>query len=225
MHKALVTNIFLAALLLSSCASNKLYANDTVSAAYGNGVAIARPAAPWEYIPPPSDRVPPSPEKILGDGKTDSTELANFLLKTNPFLEEKFARDFAKLYIEEAAIEGVNHDVAFSQMCLETGFLSFGGLVKPEMNNYAGIGSTGPDAIGEYFSSPRIGVRAQIQHLKAYATGAPLNQENVDPRRHFVRPGSATTIYQLAGSWAEDKEYGHKIKVILDRLYALSFAN
>jgi hypothetical protein len=109
-------------------------------------------------------------------------------------------------------------------MCLETGFLSFGGLVKPDMNNFCGLGSTGPQAIGERFPSPRIGVRAQIQHLKAYATDKPPAQKVVDPRRHLVRAGSAPTIYLLAGSWAEDLEYGQKIKLILDRLYINSFA-
>jgi hypothetical protein len=203
--------------LLSSCGTTqKLAADDSMS----DSIALLRP----ENARPERGRIaPPVPEKILGKGKIDSVSLARFLLATNPFLERKFAEEFARIYIEEADAEGVNHDIAFSQMCLETGYLSFGGLVTSEMNNYAGIGSLGPEAIGERFPSPRIGVRAQIQHLKAYATDAPLKQKNVDPRRHFVRPGSAPTIQQLAGSWAEDKEYGLKIKTILERLYASSF--
>ncbi|MDR2481354.1 MAG: glucosaminidase domain-containing protein [Spirochaetaceae bacterium] len=169
--------------------------------------------------------IPPSPENILGDGKTNCKELAGFLREINPFIKDKFAEDFAKIYVEEAAIEGINHDVAFSQMCLETGFLSFGGLVTPEMNNYCGLGSISADETGIHFPSPRIGIRAQIQHLKVYATDKPLNQKSVDPRGKFVRPGSAQTIYQLAGLWAEDKEYGRKLKVILDKLYLFSFGH
>ena len=160
------------------------------------------------------------PESILGPGVVSSRELAAFLLSNNPSLEKQFAEDFAKLYVAEAAIEGINHDVAFSQMCVETGFLTFGGLVTADMNNYSGIGSIGPGQPGERFASPRIGVRAQIQHLKAYATTDPPKQFIVDPRYHLVRLGAAPTIDGLAGTWAADKDYGVKIKTMLQRLYA-----
>ena len=36
--------------------------------------------------------------------------------------------------------KGSNSDVAFAQMCLETGFLRFGGLVTMDMNNFCGLG-------------------------------------------------------------------------------------
>jgi hypothetical protein len=126
--------------------------------------------------------------------------------------------------VEEAAAEGVNHDVAFAQMCLETGFLRFGGLVQAEMNNFCGLGSIGPGQPGERFSEPRIGVRAHIQHLKAYATEEPLKQALVDPRYRYVRPGSSPLIKGLAGTWAADKGYAEKITGILERLYTFSRA-
>jgi hypothetical protein len=169
--------------------------------------------------------IPVSPERILGRGSIKSETLAEFLLTVNPEVAEPFAYDFAKLYVEEAAAEGVNHDIAFSQMCLETGFLSFGGLVKPDMNNYCGLGAIGPGEEGESFPSPQIGIRAQIQHLKAYATEEPPKQQLVDPRYRWVRYGSAPTIYELSGSWATDKEYGKKIKNILDNLYAVAYGS
>ncbi|GMO31309.1 MAG: hypothetical protein Ta2F_06660 [Termitinemataceae bacterium] len=167
--------------------------------------------------------VPPTPEFILGRGTVDSDKLAEFLLRSNRNLDKSFAHDFARIYVEEASAEGVNHDVAFSQMCLETGFLSFGGLVTPDMNNFCGLGSIGPGQAGETFPSPEIGVRAQIQHLKAYATDEPPTKEVVDPRRRWVRYGSAPTIYALAGAWAADREYGKKLKIILDTLYKQTF--
>jgi hypothetical protein len=169
--------------------------------------------------------IPSSPELILGRGSVDSEKLAAFLLLVNPEIEEPFAREFARLYVEEAAAEGVNHDIAFSQMCLETGFLSFGGLVRQEMNNFCGLGALGPGNEGESFPSPQIGIRAQIQHLKAYATEEPLKLPLVDPRYRLVRYGSAPTIYGLAGSWATDREYGKKIKNILDNLYAVAYGS
>ena len=170
-------------------------------------------------------KIPSSPELILGRGSIDSEKLAEFLLLVNPEIEGSFAYDFARMYVEEAAAEGVNHDIAFSQMCLETGFLSFGGMVRPDMNNFCGLGALGPGYEGERFPSPQIGIRAQIQHLKAYATEEPPKLPLVDPRYRLVRYGSAPTIYELAGSWATDREYGKKIKNILDNLYAVAYGS
>jgi hypothetical protein len=117
----------------------------------------------------------------------------------------------------------VNYEIAFAQMCLETGFLRFGGLVRPEMNNFCGLGALGPEQPGERFDSPKTGIRAHIQHLKAYATGEPLNQALVDPRYRWVRKGAAPEISGLAGSWAADPAYAEKIRAILKRLYAFSW--
>jgi hypothetical protein len=159
------------------------------------------------------------PELILGKGLKASSTLAGFLREANP-LAGDFAGYLAGLYVEEAGAEGVNHDVAFAQMCLETGFLRFGGLVSPDMNNFCGLGAIGPGQPGDRFSSPRLGVRAHLQHLKVYATGEPLNRELVDPRYYYVVPGTAPSIKGLAGTWATDKLYGEKIRSILERLYA-----
>jgi hypothetical protein len=162
---------------------------------------------------------PETPERIMGRGLTAPETLAAFLLQSNSGTEYLFAEELALIYVEEAAAEGVNHDVAFAQMCLETGFLRYGGLVTAEMNNFCGLGAISPEQPGERFPTPRIGVRAHIQHLKAYATDEPPRQELVDPRYRWVRYGSAPDIGGLAGAWAADKEYGFKIKNILERLY------
>jgi hypothetical protein len=163
------------------------------------------------------------PLRILGSGLVPADTLAGFLRETNPGLDQERAEQLAAFYAEEAAAEGVNHDIAFAQMCLETGFLRYGGLVTPDMNNFCGLGAIGPAQRGERFPEPRIGVRAHIQHLKAYATDRPLNQELVDPRYRWVRYGSAPTIRGLSGAWAADREYGDKIENILERLYRYSY--
>jgi hypothetical protein len=173
--------------------------------------------------PPVRPPVPSAPELIMGKGKISAEQLVRFLEGNNPGADKTFTRRLAAYYIDEAALEGVNHDVAFAQMCLETGFLRYGGLVSPGMNNFCGLGSTGPGNPGETFPEPRIGVRAHIQHLKAYATEAPLNQELVDPRYRWVRYGSSPEIGGLAGTWAADRAYGDKIKTILERLYRSAF--
>jgi hypothetical protein len=172
----------------------------------------------------PPVEIPPSPDQLQGAGLIPAADLAAFLLRTNPDIEDEFIRDLVHTYIEEAAIEDINHDVAFAQMCLETGYLRYGNLVTPDMNNFCGLGAIGPEQPGERFPTPQIGVRAHIQHLKAYATDAPLNQDLVDPRYRWVRYGSAPTLDGLAGTWAIDRQYAAKIRAILDRLYAFSFA-
>jgi hypothetical protein len=155
----------------------------------------------------------------LGRGRIEAEKLAAFLLGINTGADSEFVNQLARLYIEEAALEGVDHDVAFAQMCLETGFLRYGGLVTYDMNNFCGLGAIGPEQPGERFSTPQIGVRAQIQHLKGYATADPLTQELVDPRYRYVRYGSAPTIEGLAGAWAADRSYAEKIVDILRRIY------
>jgi len=171
---------------------------------------------------------PRPPEEIMGRGMAAEDKLALFLMLNNSKIDASFARSLAGIYIEEAAAEGVNHDVAFAQMCLETGSLRFGGLVTPDMNNFCGLGSTGapgpngPER-GNAFPDLRTGVRAHIQHLKAYATREPLNQDLVDPRYSYVRLGISPTIHGLAGRWAVDALYSRKIAAILKQLYEFSF--
>jgi hypothetical protein len=166
---------------------------------------------------------PMVPEYIMGTGVMNAERLRAFLVSSNPDADPVFVQELVGMYIEEASIENVNHDVAFSQMCLETGFLKYGNLVTPDMNNFCGLGSIDAEHIGERFPDPRTGVRAHIQHLKAYGTDEPLKQELVDPRYKWVTPkGKAPDIMGLAGKWAIDPQYGEKITLLLRRLYESS---
>ena len=101
--------------------------------------------------------------------------------------------ELATLFIEEGKLEGVRGDIAFCQSLHETGYFRYGGQVLPEQNNYAGIGATNDSPIGKgaWFDTPQLGVRAQIQHLKAYACTEPLNNPCVDPRFSLVKRGRA----------------------------------
>jgi hypothetical protein len=173
--------------------------------------------------PPERPSVPEPPVLILGQGRVTEEQLSLFLMRNNPLAAGDFVRNLASFYVEEAAAEGVNHDAAFAQMCLETGFLRYGGLVTPDMNNFCGLGAIGGEQRGERFPDPRTGVRAHIQHLKAYASEERLNRELVDPRYRWVRYGTAPAIADLSGKWAADREYGNKISIILERLYGDSF--
>jgi hypothetical protein len=170
----------------------------------------------------PPERPEPS-ENIMGKGMVSNEKLTLFLRLNNPEAKPEFVQMLASTYIDEAADEGVNHDVAFAQMCLETGYLKYGGLVLPEWNNFCGLGAIGPQQPGEVFPDALTGVRAHIQHLKAYASEEPLKGELVDPRYKWVRKGSSPGIEGLSGTWAVDKSYSGKIRAILRRLYIFSF--
>jgi N-acetylmuramoyl-L-alanine amidase/Mannosyl-glycoprotein endo-beta-N-acetylglucosaminidase len=161
---------------------------------------------------------PGQSDKIISNGNTSEIQLQIFLKNNNENALIQFP-DVPKLYREEAALEGVNHDIAFCQMCLETGFLRFGGDVKPQQNNFAGLGAIGGGSQAASFPSARIGVRAHIQHLKAYASLEPLVQQEVDPRFRFVTRGIAPSVDKLSGRWSADLDYGTKIKALFKRLY------
>ena len=131
---------------------------------------------------------------------------------------------FAQIFYEEATAEGVRAEVAFTQCMKETGFLKYGGDVLPNQYNFAGIGATGA-VHGASFSNVRMGVRAQIQHLKAYGSISPLTKPCVDPRFNLVKRGSAQYVEWLGikenpngYGWATSKRYGHDIVSMVNSL-------
>ena len=141
---------------------------------------------------------------------------------------------FASIYYEEATAEGVDPAVAWCQSMKETGWLQFGGQVKIEQFNFAGLGATDNGASGADFSKygengVRMGVRAQIQHLKAYAVSG-LTEKNlkyacVDPRFRLVNKGSAKYVEWLGthenpigAGWATGVDYGPGIIKLMNQL-------
>lgn len=155
---------------------------------------------------------------IMGQGKTTEVQLMMFLKSKNGNALTQFP-DLPKLYREEAAIEGVNHDIAFSQACVETNYLNFGKDLKASQNNFGGLGDVAGSPDGATFPSARIGVRAHIQQLKAYASQEPLVQTVVSPRFDFVARGIAPYVEQLSGRWSADLQYGDRILAVLRSLY------
>jgi|AntAceMinimDraft_15_1070371.scaffolds.fasta_scaffold04169_6 hypothetical protein len=157
--------------------------------------------------------------KIMTIGKMSCNELAVFLHSNNSEISILQAKNISKLYISESNKEGVNHDIAFSQMCLETGFLKFNGVVHPNQNNFCGLGTINIDNCGQKFNSKKEGIRAHIQHLKAYASDKSIKNALLDNRFYFVERGISPTVDNLSGRWASDPEYSNKIKSILDKLW------
>lgn len=157
---------------------------------------------------------------IMGIGRANSRALVDFFLAHNADVDINKIRRLAAFYVAEARAEGVNPDVAFVQMCLETGFLRFGGLVTIDMNNFCGLGSIGPGQPGLSFPDEQTGVRAHVQHLKAYGSSEPLLGDLVDPRYRYVNPkGKSPDVHGLSGTWASDPGYGTKLEALLRRLY------
>ena len=157
--------------------------------------------------------------KICDDSVATWKQLAAYA--QNKGVSAKYV-SLAKTYIDEGAKEGIRGDIAFAQSILETGNFKFGGDVKESQNNFAGLGATGKGVSGESFSTPEIGIRAQIQHLKAYATTSALNGECVDTRFKYVERGSAPYVEWLGipdnpngKGWAAAQGYGSKIISIL----------
>jgi hypothetical protein len=157
-------------------------------------------------------------DRIMGHGNTSEVQLMMFLKANNENALTQFP-DLPKLYREEATIEGVNYDIAFCQACVETNYLRFGSDLRPSQNNFGGLGGVGGDAEGATFPSARLGVRAHIQQLKAYASLEPLVQEQVSPRFRFVTRGVAPLVDQLSGRWSADLQYGARILAVIRRLY------
>lgn len=127
--------------------------------------------------------------------------------------------DFCQIVLEEANAEGVKAEILFAQAMLETGWLRFGGSVKAEQCNFGGIGAVNATAGGASFGDVRSGLRAQAQHLKAYASKEPLNNLCVDPRFEKVERGVAPCVEDLNGRWAVPGDgYGQRIVKIASRL-------
>ncbi len=169
----------------------------------------------------------PSVSRTIADkGIKTAGELYSFFMSQNPAADKSKVRRLAKLYVKEGAAEGINSDCAWVQMCLETGFLRYGNLVTPDMNNFCGLGAIDAEHPGERFETEALGVRAHIQHLHAYGTSAEVSLKNplVDNRYKWVNPrGKAPTIFELSGTWASDREYGVKLDALLERLEKGSF--
>lgn len=132
-------------------------------------------------------------------------------------------RNFCQIYYDEATAEGVDPALAFTQAMKETGFLKFTGQVKIEQFNFAGMGVTDASTNGDSYQNVREGIRAHVQHLKAYAVKNPAFANPVVDKCYSSwfaanRSGTAPYIEWLGISenpsgfgWAAEKGYGYSI--------------
>ncbi len=161
---------------------------------------------------------------IMGKAKATAEQMQEYIKKVNPEVAQSVL-DMIPLYLSEGEAEGVRGDIAFAQSCLETGNFAFKGTaVTLDQNNFGAMGVVEATMKGLSFDTPQLGIRCQIQHLKAYACSDPLVNENIDPRFQYVTRGCAPYVEWLGmpenpqgKGWASSANYGAKILNILER--------
>jgi len=161
---------------------------------------------------------------IMGSPIATKEQCVNYLFRHNPLpLINSTPKQLVDYYYAEGGIEGIRPDLAFAQALHETGNFRYGGDVISLQNNYCGLGTTGNGVKGAWFPTAEIGVRAQIQHLLAYATTRPPTLSVVDPRYELVKRsekfGQSYTWTELNGKWAvPGKTYGQMILKIHEKI-------
>jgi len=160
--------------------------------------------------------------EIMGKAVATAEQMKSYIRSKNPAVVPSVL-DMIPLYLAEGEAEGVRGDIAFAQSCLETGNFTFSGsAVTLSQNNFCGLGVTQRGKTGLSFDTPQLGIRAQVQHLKAYASTDALVNEKTDPRFRYVTRGCAPYVEWLGQKenpqgkgWAAGEKYGEKILSIL----------
>lgn len=166
--------------------------------------------------------------KIIGKPQASIEQMQVYIKKVNPQVSDSVIK-MIPLYITEGATEYVRGDIAFAQSCLETGNFTFNGsAVALSQNNFCGMGVTKTGMKGNSFKTPAEGIRAQIQHLQAYACTDRLKQKCIDPRYTYVNRGCAEYVEHLGihenpkgQGWAAGRNYGQKIINILKGILSI----
>ncbi|AXG94122.1 N-acetylmuramoyl-L-alanine amidase [Clostridium botulinum] len=157
---------------------------------------------------------------IMGQPQLTQEQALNYFKTRNSEKSDQATKEFISIVWQEANLEGIRADVVFIQIMKETNFLKFTGDVKECQNNFAGIGATGGGVPGAYFKDTRTGVRAVVQHLKAYCSTEGLKNPCVDPRFTYVQRGISPYVEWLGigenpnypdKGWAADNNYGKSI--------------
>lgn len=162
---------------------------------------------------------------IMGASVVRAAQIAAYIKEKNSSVAY-FAEKLAQFYIEEGIFEGVRGDIAAAQAMVETGNLTFtGSAVTLEQNNFCGLGVTSNGMKGCSFTTMQDGVRAHIQHLKAYASQEELINFCIDPRYAYVEKGCAPYVEWLGQKenpkgkgWASGAGYGAKICRVLEEM-------
>ena len=161
---------------------------------------------------------------IRGMSEIIDTNILNaFVQKNNP----NFNPEIAGQFIQQGKIYNIRGDIALCQSVIETGWFKFEvTAVKPSQNNFCGMGVTSLGMAGNSFATVEQGVKAQFQHLYAYACrdALPSGEKLVDPRWSYVTRGIAPNWVDLSGKWAAATNYGQEILKKYDELKVFAAA-
>jgi len=187
---------------------------------------IITPSAP-QPPPPVNDGVKRQQNirtaNLMGKGSVSGDSVFNFVKnKTkSPVISDNEIKTLIGLYIEEAAFEEVNHDIAIAQMLYMTSILGNPDYVAN--NNFAGLTPVRGKWEDGKFPTMREGVRAHIQQLRGYARENLNRSEIVTPRWNMISDfrGSITTLDELSERWSSNPvRYKENIEKILSELYS-----
>ncbi|SFV33920.1 Mannosyl-glycoprotein endo-beta-N-acetylglucosaminidase [Hyphomicrobium facile] len=170
--------------------------------------------------------------KLSGKNKVPACatpgRLMGFLESRNRSIDPRFEK-IAADYMRVGNELNIRWDIAFFQMMLETGNLTFKGDVSSKQNNFAGMGATGKHVPGESFADVSTGVKAHLQHLLLYA-GEHLDDPVAERTRKVQEWGVLTEwqktlngpidYTQLAKQWAPtSRHYARDIAALAESFY------
>ena len=161
-----------------------------------------------------------------------SVKTANKLLLTNLPIIWKAAEG-----------NGINPVVMLAQVCCETGYFNFGGVLNASFHNTCGLKTT--IGGGDYEANAHMrfknwdeGIQAHADHLGLYA-GAKncpkyspntknypndkykANGTTLDPRHFTYLYGKCKTVEGLAGTWATDKKYATTLLKLINQIQSI----
>ncbi|MDR1891325.1 MAG: glucosaminidase domain-containing protein [Puniceicoccales bacterium] len=175
----------------------------------------------WAYVQWGLDGIPgQGMYSLLGKGSATKQMMFKYIRQYNTIIDSVRLKYIIECYLWESDFEGVNSDVAFAQMCHETNFLKFDGNIRSHQNNFNGLGTMVYDVYWACFLTIKQGVRAHVQHLKAYGTKKPLQNPCIDPRFDIVKRGSVQEVCNLNNQWA-GPAYGKCIEKKIDMLLSM----
>ncbi len=140
------------------------------------------------------------------NASTDIERAINHIIMINPYVNEDEIREILNIYFSESLSENTNPLVPIAQMLYHTKYFKSKEITETTFN-FGFIGSDNAESkwASASFPTPTLGIRAHIQHIKAYSTTDPIKSEIVDPRYPIlVREGlvgTKNTLREMLGSW------------------------
>ena len=171
---------------------------------------------------------------IRGISNATKEQMLNMFKKHNPNKIDKATR-IVDMYINWGNKFNIRADIVWAQMCHETNFLKYDGIVPESANNFCGLGATGAPGVYNTFTTEELGIIAHYAHLAWYiypdhvqikdSNGNLYCSDKYDPR-HFAWGASPPHNYNgdhslncLNGRWAPSSEYTYKIILFSNEIY------